>query len=64
MSYQYRTFQFPRVDEAAMDARASVRCRGWGYAGAEAFGGKVIKEEDGVKTVTIEYQCLVPVDRY
>jgi hypothetical protein len=54
-------------DAAKANSEADRRCRNWGYAGAEAFNGKlpvqVICHPQGMspcwsKTYRINYQCL------
>lgn len=63
MSYSYQALEQPIVNEKSSRATAAQRCRAWGYADAQPFGG-------GMKNcirnygfgceeyqVTIEYQC-------
>lgn len=63
LSYEYRRYESPQVDERAGIAMARERCAGWGFTGAQRKG-----EDrnciDGVKSdcskwqVTREYRCV------
>lgn len=65
LSYQYATFQVPKVRWEQGDRTAKQRCQAWGYADAERFGG-VEQECMGrnaygtcmAQRVTVPYQCL------
>jgi hypothetical protein len=63
LSYDYGSFQIPKVDEAQGLNSAKARCAAWGYTGAEPFGGQTkscVSPTLGgcnVFRVTVEYQC-------
>ncbi len=64
LSYEYGLFQRPVVDMQAGLVTATARCRAWGYASAEPFGGQ-INHCNGYNgygncvdmLVTVKYQC-------
>jgi hypothetical protein len=63
LSYEYGLFEKPQVSETQALNIASARCKTWGYAGAEAFGGQIqqcnMPSGGGCNRwlVTKEYQC-------
>jgi len=64
LSFEYKQFQQPVLDENQGQDVAGRRCRAWGYSRAEAFGG-VISQCQFVGAygcsrwfVTKEYQCI------
>jgi len=63
LSYEFGSFQVPKVDEAQGLAAAKQRCAAWGYTGAEPFGGSTktcVNASMGscnAFRVTVEYQC-------
>lgn len=63
LSYEYRNFENPQVDERAAASLAAERCAGWGYASArregEASQCVVGTKSDCSKwRVTREYRCV------
>jgi hypothetical protein len=63
LSYEYRRFESPRVDDRGGNALANERCAGWGYTGARRDGDENTCVE-GTKSdcskwrVTREYRCI------
>jgi YecR-like lipoprotein len=63
LSYEYRRFESPQVDERGGLATARERCLGWGYPNAQR-GGERNACVDGTKDdckkwrVTREYRCV------
>ena len=64
LSYEYAGTEAPKPDMDGALKTASQRCQGWGFTGAQAFGGEkkeCIETDAGgacKKTrVTIVYQC-------
>lgn len=63
LSYDYGSFQIPKLDAAQGVQDATGRCKAWGYTGAEAFGGATticINSAIGscnMYRATVEYQC-------
>ena len=63
LSYEYRRFENPQVDERGGVEMAKERCIGWGYASARREGEEN-KCLDGTKSdcskwrVTREYRCI------
>ena len=63
LSFQYGVFEKVEIDNG--NHTAARRCRGWGYSGAESFGGEY-RECNSYSTdgscwgykVTKKYQCL------
>lgn len=63
LSYEYRKFENPQVDERAGVETARSRCRDWGYPGAQRKGEERRcldgREDNCAKWLVIrEYQCL------
>lgn len=65
LSYEYGMFQKPRLDEAQGVDLAASSCGGWGYTGAQPFGGTMSRCEavNGYGNcirflVTRKYQCM------
>jgi hypothetical protein len=62
LSYEYRKFESPQVDERAGIEMARERCKDWGYPNAQRKG-EDRKCTDGVESscskwlVTREYRC-------
>ena len=67
LSYEYRSFETPEVNEQQAIKMATERCARWGYTSAEAFGGVVrtcTRESWGrICMVTKEYQCLGDLEK-
>ncbi len=63
LSYEYRRFENPQVDDRGGNDLAKERCLGWGYVGARREGEEN-KCLDGTKSdcskwrVTREYRCV------
>lgn len=63
LSYEYRRFENPQVDERAGVEMARERCAGWGYSSARREGEES-RCIDGTKgdcskwRVTREYRCV------
>lgn len=64
LSYEFGMFNKIKIDEAAALQTAQARCKTWGYADAEAFGG-ITKQCNSASMygcnrwfVTKEYQCI------
>jgi len=63
LSYDYRRFESPQVDERGGNEMAKERCIGWGYATAQR-NGETNSCIDGTKSdcskwrVTREYRCV------
>jgi hypothetical protein len=63
LSYEYRRFENPQVDERGGIGTARERCAGWGYASAQR-NGEHSSCIDGTKSdcskwrVTREYRCV------
>lgn len=63
LSFQYGSFEAPRVSAQQGIEVAISRCSAWGYSGAEAFGGvtKICASASSsgcdLWTVTQDYQC-------
>lgn len=63
LSYEYGVFDKPVVDMEQAQASATRSCSGWGYTGAQPFGGAVQKcqaynQYGCVRAlVTVTYQC-------
>ena len=63
LSYEYRRFESPQVDERGGIEMAKERCIGWGYATAQR-NGEENSCVDGTKSdcskwrVTREYRCV------
>lgn len=63
LSYEYGMFETVQIDGQQAINEARQRCAGWGYRGAEPFGGskqKCISHYAGDCKrwlVTIDYQC-------
>lgn len=63
MSYEYGRLEVPKIDNAQGLSAARQRCAGWGYSGAEPFGGQektcIDMAGGGCSRwrVTIQYQC-------
>jgi YecR-like lipoprotein len=65
LSYEYGMFQKPQVDETQGVDLAASTCAGWGYTGAQPFGGTLSRCEavNGYGNcvrflVTRKYQCM------
>jgi len=64
LSYQYGMFQVPRENETQGVDLATLTCSGWGYSGAQPFGGEIkqcgAQNSSGCISwlVTRKYQCL------
>ena len=62
MSYEYRKYESPQVDERAGTEMARERCKDWGYPNARRKG-EMRQCIDGIETdcnkwlVTRKYQC-------
>jgi hypothetical protein len=62
LSYEYRKFESPQVDERAGIERARERCRDWGYTDAQRKGEdrqctSGMKSDCGKWLVIREYRC-------
>lgn len=66
LSYEYKDWPLtvPKVDAEQALTTAIARCKGWGYSGAEPFGGhsslctkQGLISGCGTWTVTLTYQC-------
>lgn len=64
LSYEYGLFQKPMVDVSQATQAAANTCAGWGYSGAQPFGGQLNRCEafngygNCIRTlVTVTFQC-------
>ena len=63
LSYEYRRFESPQVDDRGGNEMAKERCIGWGYVGAQR-NGEANSCIDGTRSdcskwrVTREYRCV------
>ena len=64
LSYSYNVFEKPQIDGQQGAQTAANRCAGWGYGGAQAFGGytQQCQNRDAYGAcnawlVTVQYQC-------
>lgn len=63
LSYEYGSFEVPKLDADQGMAVAKKRCAAWGYTDAEPFGGSTKHCANGNAygcnrwMVTVEYQC-------
>lgn len=65
MSYEYGLFESPVVDMGQGTAAAGNTCHGWGYSGAQPFGGQtrkcLVRDDSGGgcvrMQVTVQFQC-------
>ena len=64
LSYEYGLFQQPVVNMQAAEVTATARCKAWGYANAEPFGGQINRCQASnaygnclQMLVTVKYQC-------
>ena len=69
MTYEFGWLEKPEVDFASALVAARERCKAWGYADAEPFGGQnnLCLAYNGygqcIRTqVTVPYQCTTPSD--
>src|SRR5437868_5558445 len=64
LSYEFGSFEQPKIDLAQGAEAASQRCQAWGYTNAEPFGGQKSTCQASnaygcIQTlVTIQYQCI------
>lgn len=59
LSYEYSEFEQPIVSEQEALDLAIQRCKSWGYASAEAFGGVTRTQNTSSSwLVTKEFQCI------
>jgi hypothetical protein len=64
LSYEYRRFENPQVDERGGVEMAKERCVGWGYANSALRDGEASTCVDGTKNdcskwrVTRTYRCV------
>ena len=63
LAFEYGLFQKPEVDANQAMSSARQTCGGWGYSGAQAFGGAnqrcIYMTNDGCMRfqVSVKYQC-------
>lgn len=63
LSYEYASYEIPKVSQEEALTLAASRCKSWGYSAAEAFGGetKTCNQYSGNGCmnwlVTKEFQC-------
>ena len=64
LSYEYASYEIPKVSQQEALELATARCRSWGYSEAEPFGGetRTCNQYSGGGCanwlVTKEFQCI------